>query len=113
MEKVYISTKEGVWYENVPAQISEEEEILMNSEDISLKEEKFKVLAEIKKRMTKIVEVEELPNILLHYDNVKQSLNLSKKDTYSLISISMLVTEDSASGILNCLVNKEHKQVRF
>jgi hypothetical protein len=38
---------------------------------------------------------------------------LKEKDTYQLISINLTEKEDKFTGILNCRVNGEHKQIRF
>ena len=114
MEKVYISTKETIWNEIVSANITEEENLILNSEDNSLKDLKFKTLLDIKSRQTLNLNKEDLIKIQSNYSELKKSLNILKEDTYKLISITMIIKDDTSySGVLNYIINDKHNQLRF
>ena len=90
MEKVYISTKEDIWNELISANITEEENAIINSEDLNLKSKKFELIKSIKDRQIKVLSKEDLLNIKTKYVELKNSLNLDKKDTYIFISSTIL-----------------------
>jgi len=113
MEKVYISTKENIWNELTSVNITEEENAIINSEDLNLKSKKFELIKSIKDRQIKVLSKEDLLNIKTKYIELKNSLNLDKKDTYIFISSTILCNNNIYTGIINYNINKEHKQLRF
>jgi hypothetical protein len=112
--KNYQSIVEGTWIEKNPFSLTIEEKTLLTSnEEVDL-EAKLQLINEIKSRSEVSVVSPKLEVLTVFYTNIKTSLRLIETDTYQLISLNLTEKYNGVfSGILNCKVNTEHKQVRF
>ena len=101
------STVEGTWIELKQVQLTEEQKTLLQSREESDKEAIIALMAEIK--ALREVEAQEEDAVLAQakYEEVKPILK--ETDVYQLISFDI----SNNTGILNCRVNGEHKQIRF
>lgn len=109
--KIYQSTTENNWIELLPVALTKEQRDLMrskNPEDLAAQQ----ALSEtISTQRIGTVSEEKSDELVAFYNSVKPQLN--QGDTYSLISIDLHEKGNSYSGILNCRINGEHKQIRF
>lgn len=103
------STTEGVWLERKSTQLTEEQKVLLNSND----NEKLK--------RELLSELRNLNNVVINDENsaIAQGIYNDKKpilkdgDIYELIAVDIQLKDEGATGIINCRVNEEHIQVRF
>lgn len=110
--KNFQSNVEGSWTEIVNVPLTEEQRTLLASRDEADLEEKTALRATIKSQREVAVDDEKATVLNAFYDTVKPALKVN--ETYSLIGINVSEpVENAFSGILNCRVNEEHKQVRF
>jgi hypothetical protein len=101
------STIEGTWVELKQVQLTEEQKTLLQSKEESDIEAITALMVEIK--ASREVEAQEEDVVLAQakYEEVKPILK--ETDVYQLISFSIF----NNTGVLNCRVNGEHKQIRF
>jgi hypothetical protein len=109
--KNYQSTIEGTWIELLPVELTEEQKILLLSTEESDTEKKKTLFESIKSQRESSVGKTKSSTLSSFYNGIKPELK--EKDTYQLISIDLVEKEDKFTGILNCRVNGEHKQIRF
>jgi hypothetical protein len=102
------STVEGIWIETTPITLTEEQKTILESSD---KEARALLITELNSASE--VEPNEiiLALAIANYNYLKPVI--SSDDTYELISCNISFNDNKASGILNCRVNGEHKQIRF
>ena len=110
--KNFQSIEEGAWVEMLSVPLTKEQvqlRISRKEEDAEAKKE----LAElIKSQREGSVPSKKKKELTAFYNSVKPETKES--DTYQLISIGLIEKEEGVySGILNCRVNGEHKQIRF
>jgi hypothetical protein len=105
------STTEGTWVELVPVELTESEKTLLTSTNEQDKEAKAELIAEIKTRSEKVLVKAESDKAKAIYLNLKPTLK--ETDIYQLISVNMTLDGETGTGIVNCRVNGEHKQIRF
>lgn len=105
------STKEGTWIELVPVELTEVEKILLMSKEESDKEAKEKLVEKIKSEREKPASKEDAELVQKLYESIKPTLE--EGQTYQLIAMNASINDGNISGILNCRVNEEHKQIRF
>ena len=109
--KTYQSTTENIWEKLNKVELTENEIALLDSEK---EEDKVarKELSEVikQKRKTTLIESESQKYIEI-YNSHKPTL--TEKDNYVLLAINVIEAGDIISGILNCRINGEHKQIRF
>lgn len=99
---------EGIWKEDTYIELSiEEKEILVSGTD----EEKKVVTDKIEVFVVPIYEGVEAAVAEATYQSNKPILG--DGDVYQLIAVDISVDGDICTGIINCRVNGEHKQVRF
>jgi hypothetical protein len=104
------STIEGKWVKINSVEITEIEQELLKSTKEEDKVAKLEVIEAIKtKRFTNLTATKSKEFVTL-YNIVKPVLK--ETDEYQLIAIDVCKT-DRLSGILNCRINGEHKQIRF
>ena len=104
------SIEEGKWIESVSVQLTNEEQLLLDSADHS--DEKLALIEKIKTDSKKSVSATIASKAKSKYNEIKQSLK--ETDVYELIAADFVYDDSNiTSGILNCRVNGEHKQVRF
>ena len=108
--KNIISKIEGTWIELKKIQLTNEQKELLSSQKEEDKEFKLELANTIKLEREITLTQEESVIYQDVYDRIKPTL--SAEDAYQLISINIYKT-DRISGILNCRVNSEHKQIRF
>ena len=102
---------EGTWIELKQVQLTEEQKSLlltMNEEDQG---SKIELINEIKSLTETVAQEEDIILVQAKYEEVKPTLK--ETDVYQLISADVNINETVLSGILNCRVNGEHKQIRF
>jgi hypothetical protein len=104
------STIESKWVKINNVEITETEQELLRSTKEEDKVAKAELLETINsKRFTSLTATKSKEFVTL-YNIVKPVLK--ETDEYQLIAIDVCKT-DRLSGILNCRINGEHKQVRF
>lgn len=106
--KQYQSTTEGTWVEIKKVELTEEQKTLLMSKEDSDKEAKESLIETIKSQRTSEVDATKCSELISLYDSKKPELKES--DIYELISADVL---ENFTGIINCRVNGEHKQIRF
>jgi hypothetical protein len=102
------SITEGTWIELKPIQLTEEQKIIMVSEDVQAKTE---LITLIKSQREVIAEISDSELAQSKYTEIKPVLKTT--DNYQLISMDVMINNQSMSGILNYRVNEKHKQIRF
>ena len=105
------STTEGTWVEIKPVILTEEQETLMVSLNESDREAKIALIEEVKSKREVVAKKADKKLAISKYNEVKPALE--ETDVYELIAMDIVVSEKSTTGILNCRVNGEHKQIRF
>ena len=105
------SITEGTWVELVPVQLTQEQQSLLMSRKEEDLEAKAELIAEIKTKREKALSTEEVETATSIYNSFKPALQES--DEYQLISVDMTLSNETGTGIINCRVNGEHKQIRF
>jgi transcriptional regulator with GAF, ATPase, and Fis domain len=108
--EIFQSVEEGKWFKINKVELTESEQTLLKSTNENDAIAKTELLETIKsKRFTSLTATKSKPFIGI-YDRVKPTLKES--DVYELIAIDISVGQKT-SGILNCRINGEHKQIRF
>jgi hypothetical protein len=105
------STIEGTWIELIPVTLTEEQQTLLSSMDEADITAKLALSLQIKADREVALTSEDVVIAEATYLANKPALAVS--DTYQLIAVDMTLDNGVTSGILNCRVNGEHKQVRF
>ena len=105
------STTEGTWIELASVEFTEAEQTLLISTKEEDLESKAELIAEIKTKREKALSTEEVETATSIYNSFKPALQES--DEYQLISVDMTLSNETGTGIINCRVNGEHKQIRF
>lgn len=105
------SITEGTWVELVPVEFTEAEQTLLISTKEEDLEPKAELIAEIKTKREKALSTEEVEIATSIYNSFKPTLQ--EIDEYQLISVNMTLSNETDTGIINCRVNGEHKQIRF
>ena len=105
------STIEGTWVEIKQATLTEEQQTLMMSIEKSDLEAKTALMAEIKSKREVAAKKADKTLAIAKYIEVK--LELEENDVFELIAMDLVIDETLTSGILNCRINGEHKQIRF
>jgi hypothetical protein len=106
--KNYNSTTEGTWVELVQVKLTQEEKDLLRSSKEEDRESQKELRDKIKSEREKSVDSEKVTELSDLYNSLKPELK--EGDVYQLISIDV---SEKNTGILNCRVNGEHKQIRF
>lgn len=104
------STTEGVWVEIKPVTLTEEQKTLLTSQEESDKEAKAVLVTELTKKSEVTPDELTLALAIAKYNFLKPVV--SETGTYELIGCNMSIG-DKVTGIINCRVNGEHKQIRF
>lgn len=105
------SIEEGTWMELKPVQLTEEQTTLLMSKEESNKEAKETLIQEIKAERNQPASESDVEIAQAKYEEIKPTLE--EGQTYQLIAVDASISEGKISGILNCRVNGEHKQIRF
>jgi hypothetical protein len=108
--KTYQSTIEGTWVEILKVELTEEQKTLMSSTNEDDKEAKLALVNTLKAQREAAVSANKAQELTSFYNTVKPVLK--ETDVYQLISAD-LSEATPFTGILNCRVNNEHKQIRF
>jgi hypothetical protein len=104
------SIEEGKWFKINKVELTESEQTLLKSTNENDKNAKTELLETINsKRFTSLTATKSKPYVDI-YNRVKPALG--EGDIYELIAIDISVGQKT-SGILNCRINGEHKQIRF
>lgn len=109
--KRFNSTTEGVWIGIKPVRPTEEDTAILNSINEEDKEAREALRDELKAKREFEVEPETFDKLVEFYNSVKPELK--EEDVYQLISIDLTSEKKTFSGLLNCRVNGEHRQIRF
>lgn len=102
------SILEGTWIELKQVTLTEEQIALLTSDDA---QDKTDLMSEIKSQREVTATKSDADLAVSKYNEVKPALETT--DVYELIAMDVVITEETLSGILNCRVNGEHKQIRF
>jgi hypothetical protein len=105
------STTEGTWIELLSVQLTEEQKALMMSTNKEDEEAKQTLMGTIKAQREGVVSSEKQEQLNSFYNLIKQEIG--QNDVYNFLSINLSIKKGKISGILNCRVNGEHKQIRF
>ena len=105
------SKTEGVWKEVKSVSLTDEEKTLLMSTDEADLEARKTLADNIKARRFVDAKPEDSELAQTKYDSVKPTLE--QEDKYQLISFDATLDSEQLTGILNCRVNGEHKQIRF
>ena len=105
------STTEGAWVELLPLQLTEEQKTLMRSTNKEDEEAKQALIETIKEQREGVVSSEKQEQLNGFYNLIKPEIG--EDDVYNFLSINLSKKESGISGILNCRVNGEQKQIRF
>lgn len=112
MKKIHL--KNNVWVELVHYELSEEEKAILDNRDESNKEVRKSLTDDIRSKR-EIPLSEDLESLAEGvYDSHKPVLK--DGDVYQLIDVFFLLDPDNniaSSGLINCRLNGEHKQIRF
>lgn len=106
--KNYNSTTERTWVELVQVKLTQEEKDLLRSTKEEDRESQKELRDKIQSEREKSVDSEKATELSNLYNLVKPELK--EGDVYQLVSIDV---SENNTGILNCRVNGEHKQIRF
>ena len=109
--KQFQSTTEGTWIELNPVELTQEQKTLLMSREESDRESQKTLREEIKSLRESAVSEEVSSELDSFYLSVKPELK--ETDVYQLISMDVSEKAGGFTGILNCRVNGEHKQIRF
>ena len=110
--KNYQSTTEGSWIELLKVELTDEQKALLTSTDEADKDAQKELKEQIKTQREGSVPAKKKNKLKEFYNSVKPELK--EKDSYQLISADLSEKQEGVfTGILNCRVNGEHKQVRF
>lgn len=101
------SMTEGVWTEIKQISLTQEQKNLLHSKDVADKVAQ----QELRDSFRVEVSAEVKFNAELIYTEVKPTL--LEGDIYQLIACDIQLEGSVGSGILNCRINEEHKQIRF
>ncbi|WP_292892584.1 hypothetical protein [Nonlabens sp.] len=101
------STIEGTWIELKPIQLTGEQKTLLNLNEGADKEAVKALLGEIRASRGVTAQEGDIALAEAKYKEVKPTLKGT--DVYQLISFNI----GGNGGILNCRVNREHRQIRF
>jgi len=102
------SNTEGVWIEFKPTALTEEQKAIMQSSDT---EAKLALSSELKEATEKTPDDITLALVIAKYNYIKAEVSVN--DTYELIGCNISLNSTKLSGILNCRINGDHKQIRF
>jgi hypothetical protein len=113
--KIFQSITENIWIElvNIPlTTLTSEQKQLLFSTDPEDAPAKAALREIIRASREVVVTGEKLSELITFYNTIKPALK--DGDTYQFIGVDLSEkSENVFSGILNCRVNGEHKQVRF
>ena len=110
--KNYQSTTEGSWIELLKVELTDEQKALLTSTDEADRDAQKQLREQIKAEKEGKVEEAKATELTTFYQGIKPELK--EEDTYQLISADLSEKQEGVfTGILNCRVNREHKQVRF
>jgi hypothetical protein len=99
-----VTLKNNTWKERVRPQLNNEEKSLLADRSESKKDEREALIVRLRDQFFADLSEEE--------SGVAQSIyEQNKIDGATLISVDILLPD--GSGIINCRVDKEHKQIRF
>ena len=101
-------TDEGAWVEIKQIELTVDQIAVLTSDDINAQ----KILNDYIKEQREAVATD--ADILVgnkKYSEIKPILK--DTDIYELISMDVVISGESITGILNCRVNSEHEQIRF
>jgi hypothetical protein len=106
------SIEEGTWVELLPVELTESQIELLKSTKETDAEAKSELIAEIKELKEGAVSSELTEKLNTVYTSLKPELK--EEDVYQLISADFSEkSENVFTGIINCRINGEHKQIRF
>jgi len=105
------STLEGSWIELLPVSLTEEQETLIRSTHAADKEAQAQLILSINSQREAELSSEEIEIAQNQY--LLNKPELKEGDVYQLIAVDITLNEMMVSGIINCRINGEHKQIRF
>lgn len=109
--KVIQSTLETIWKEIVKIELTSEEQTLIFSTNEENEVAKKALIDRVKSERELELDVETSAIAQAIYEANKPTLKST--DTYQLIAVNMQLEGNAGTGIINCRVNGEHRQIRF
>jgi hypothetical protein len=103
--------EEGTWTEIVFVELTESEKFLLESNEEMDKEAKSALYAKIESEREKSASKDDAEMAEEFYASIKPELK--EGDDYKFLAMNLSIDNEKKSGILNCRVNGEHKQIRF
>ena len=102
------STIEGIWTELNQVVLSKDQKVILEGKD----QNAIKELQDTLKSQREVpAQDSDISICQAKYLSIKPIL--TNTDVYQLIAINVNLDAENCSGILNCRVNGEHKQIRF
>ncbi len=108
--KKYNSTTEGTWIEIVQVELTEAEQTLLRSKDPADAAARLELRQRVASESKKPVSEAKSDELSALYESLKPEVK--EGDVYQLIAVDVF-EKDKLTGIINCRINKEHKQIRF
>lgn len=109
--KTYQSTTENIWHQIHKIVYSEQEKLILDSEKEEDNDARKQII-ELHKNEGKTLLTETESQKYVEIYN-QQKPTLLESDKYVLLSIIVVERGKNISGIFNCRINAEHKQIRF
>lgn len=109
--KTYQSTAENIWEEINRIIYSEQEQLILDSENEEDRDAKKQITELHKNEGKKLLAENESQKFIEIYNQQKPTL--SETDKYVLLSIIVVEKGKKTTGIINYRINGEHKQIRF
>jgi hypothetical protein len=105
----HIETTDGITWKQINniSLTKEQIDILKDAES----EAASALRAELNANRYTVLSAEESTVAQAKYDELKPEVK--ETDQYQLIAVNMMLDGDATSGIINCRVNGDHKQIRF
>jgi hypothetical protein len=105
----HIETTDGITWKQINniTVTKEQSDILKDAES----EAASALRAELNANRYTVLSTEESVIAKAKYDELKPVIK--ETDQYQLIAVNMMLDGDATSGIINCRVNGDHKQIRF
>jgi hypothetical protein len=105
----HIETTDGITWKQINniSITKEQSDILKDAES----EAASALRAELNANRYTVLSAEESVVAKAKYDELKPEVK--ETDQYHLIAVNMMLDGDATSGIINCRVNGDHKQIRF
>lgn len=105
------SIEEGTWTEIVFVELTPAEQFLLDSNEEMDVEAKEALNERIALDKQKPASAEDAKFAQDFYEEIKPEVN--EGEEYKFLAMSLFMENENKTGILNCRINGDHKQIRF